>query len=418
VSEKKKGYHLRKTSTSKKGGTPMNHRRVVINSLPQAYHVIKEMNLDTDESDYRSAGRQSLEAILEGRMQERITYYLDEMARLGGVDRRNGSFSRHLLTELGDIELTIPRTRHFSPVSILRAYARRAPQVDRLILACFVLGISTRKVSQALLPVLGEPVSPTTVSRVAQSLDTAVAAFHLRPIKRPYRFLIFDGVVLKRKTGAGSVKRVVLVALGITEEGRKEVIDFSIAPGESQGAWEGFLTDLYKRGLTEQGVELIVTDGGKGLLAALPMVYPGIPLQRCWAHKSRNVLNYVRKADHKAVKADLHAIQYASGIREAQKALGVFRARWNQPYPKAVARLCADEEQLLTFLQIKDSKWWSQIRTTNAIERRFREVRRRTRPMGVFSNRTSMERILYAVFSYENLSQGVATPFLTVTQNS
>ena len=396
----------------------MNHRRVVIDSLPQAYQVIKEMNLDHDESDYRSAGRHSLEAILEGRMQERITYYLEEMARLGAVDRRNGSFSRHLLTELGDIELSIPRTRRFSPLSIIRSYARRAHQVDRLILACFVLGISTRKVSQALLPVLGEPVSATTVSRVAQSLDTAVAAFHLRPIKRHYRFLIFDGVVLKRRTGAGSVKRVVLVALGITPEGRKEVIDFHIAPGESQGAWEGFLTDLYKRGLTEEGIELIVTDGGKGLLAALPIVYPGIPIQRCWAHKSRNVLNYVRKADHEAVKADLHAIQYASGIREAQRAIGAFTHRWNQTYPKAVACLCADEEQLLTFLKIKDSLWWSQIRTTNAIERRFREVRRRTRPMGVFSNRTSMERILYAVFSYENLRQGVATPFLTVTQNS
>ena len=396
----------------------MKQRRVVIDSLPQAYQVIKEMNLDTEESDYRSAGRQALETILENRMQERITYYLEEMARLGEADRRNGSFSRHLLTELGDIELSIPRTRRFSPVSIVRAYARRAPQIDRLILACFVLGISTRKVAQALLPVLGEPVSATTVSRVAQSLDTAVAAFHLRPIKRHYRFVLFDGVVLKRRTGAGSMKRVVLVALGITPEGRKEVIDFHIASGESQGAWEEFLTDLYKRGLGEESIELLVTDGGKGLRAALPMVYPGIPLQRCWAHKSRNVLNYVRKADHEAVKADLHAIQYATGVREAQKAIGAFAQRWNHVYPKAVACLCADEEQLLTFLQIKDAKWWSQIRTTNAIERRFREVRRRTRPMGVFSDRTSMERILYAVFSYENLRQGVATPFLALTQNS
>jgi len=398
----------------------MKRRSVVIDSLPQAYELIKEMNLDTDQgdSDYRTAGRRSLEAILEGRMQERISWYLDEMARLGEADRRNGSFSRHLLTELGDIELSIPRTRRFSPVAIVRAYARRAPQIDRMILACFVLGISTRKVSQALLPVLGEPVSATTVSRVARSLDTAVAAFHRRPLRRPYRFLIFDGVVLKRRTGAGSVKRVVLVALGITEEGRKEVIDFSIAPGESRGAWETFLTDLYRRGLSEEGLELIVTDGGKGLLAALPVVYPNIPIQRCWAHKSRNVLNYVRKADREAVKRDLHAIQYASGIHKAQMAIGAFARRWNHIYPKAVACLLADEEQLVTFFQIKDSSWWSQVRTTNAIERRFREVRRRTRPMGVFSDRTSMERILYAVFSYENHRQGVATPFLAVTQNS
>jgi putative transposase len=391
---------------------------IVIDSLPQAFKVIKEMNLDTDkdDSEYRAAGRRSLATILEGRMQERISWYLEEMARLGESDRRNGYFSRHLVTELGDIELHIPRTRRFSPVRILRAYARRAPHIDRMILACFVLGISTRKVATALLPVLGEPVSATTVSRVAKSLDTAVAAFHRRAIKRLYRFLVFDGVVLKRKTGAGSVKRVVLVALGITPEGRKEVIDFSIAPGESQEAWESFLTDLYRRGLSEETVEMIVTDGGKGLLAALPMVYPKIPMQRCWAHKSRNVLNYVREADREAVKGDLHAIQYASGIKKAQMAIGAFARRWKHLYPKAVACLLADEEQLLSFFQVNDPNLWLQIRTTNAIERRFREVRRRTRPMGVFSDKTSMERILYAVFSYENLGQGVATPFLAVTQ--
>jgi putative transposase len=104
----------------------------------------------------------------------------------------------------------------------VQAYGRRVGEVDRMILACFVLGVSTRKVAQALLPVLGESVSATTVSRVAKTLDGAVEAFHRRPISRRYRFLVLDGVVLKRRTGAGSVKRVVLVALGITAEGRKE----------------------------------------------------------------------------------------------------------------------------------------------------------------------------------------------------
>jgi transposase-like protein len=149
----------------------MRHR-VVINSLPQAYEVIKEMNLDTDQenSGYRSAGRRSLETILEERMQERISWYLDQMARLGEPDRRKGYFSPHLVTELGDIELHVPRTRRFIPVLI--------------VLACFVLRISTRKVAQALVPVLGEPVSAPRVSPVAKSLNTAVAAFHRRTIKR------------------------------------------------------------------------------------------------------------------------------------------------------------------------------------------------------------------------------------------
>jgi putative transposase len=399
--------------------------RVVINSLPQAYQVIKEMNLSAEgwESDYRVAGRDAVRAILEQQMRDRVSWYLDEMARLAGggplargVDRRNGSFSRHLVTELGDIELHIPRTRRFSPLSVVRAYARRTRSVDQAIMACFVLGISTRKVASALLPILGEPVSATTVSRVVKSLDQAVAAFHRRPITRRYRFLFLDGVVLKRKTGAGSVKRVVLVALGITPEGNKEVIDFFTAFGESQNAWETFLADLYRRGLDGEGMEMIIVDGGKGLMSALPLVYPRIPVQRCWAHKVRNVLNYVRKGDYEAVKRDLQAISHAQGSRQAQTALRRFKERWGSTYPKAVTCLLKDEENLLTFFQINDPSLWSQIRTTNAIERRFREVRRRTRPMGVFSDRASMERILYAVFSYENQQQGTGTPFLLLTQ--
>lgn len=391
---------------------------LVIRSLPQAFQMVKEMGLSERwDTDYREAGRGALRGILESQMRDRIDRHLEEMGRSGESDRRNGSFSRHLLTELGDIELHIPRSRRTSAVGVIRAYGRRVGCVDRMILCCFVLGISTRKVAQALLPVLGEPVSATTVSRVARSLDQAVVGFHRRPIPRRYRFLILDGVVLKRKTGAGAVKRVVLVALGMTAEGNKEVIDFCIAPGESQTAWEGFLNDLYRRGLTGQGLELIVTDGGKGLLAALPLIYPGIDIQRCWAHKTRNVLNYVRKADWEAVKADLHKISYARSLRGAQRALGRFQSRWHPSYPKAIKCLLADEEHLLSFFQLKDPRLWPQIRTTNAIERRFREVRRRTRPMGVFADRTSMERILYAVFTYENLRQKTGTPFLTVTQN-
>jgi putative transposase len=394
-------------------------QKLMITSLPQAFKMVKEMNLSTElDSDYREAGRRALQGILEGQMRHRIDRHLEEIARRGEADRRNGVFSRHLLTELGDIELHVARTRRTSAVGVLRAYGRRVDRVDRMILACFVLGISTRKVAQALLPVLGEPVSATTVSRVAKSLDQAVESFHRRPIRRWYRFLLLDGVVLKRRTGAGAVKRVVLVALGITGEGKKEVIDFSIVPGESQTSWEGFLCDLYRRGLTAEGLELIVTDGGKGLLAALPLVYPGVRLQRCWAHKARNVLSSVRKADWEALKGDLHKISHASGLREAQGALGSFCARWRHLYPKAVSSLLSHEEELLSFLQIKDSCLWPQIRTTNAIERRFREVRRRTRPMGVFSDRTSMGRILYSVFSYENLREGISTPFLSVTQNS
>ncbi|MCY4498027.1 MAG: transposase [Rhodospirillaceae bacterium] len=141
---------------------------------------------------------------------------------------------------------------------------------------------------EVLLALLGRPVSASTVSRVAKTLDAAVAAFHGRPLANRYKSLMLDGVVLARKTGAGALRRPVLVALGIRPDDKKEVIDFRLAPGESAAAWEGFLTDLYRRGLTGEGLEVICADGGQGLLATLPMVYPAIPVQRCWAGLLKN----------------------------------------------------------------------------------------------------------------------------------
>jgi transposase-like protein len=382
-------------------------------SIRQAYREVKAFEW---EGDYRAAARKAIKALLEGRMEEYIEDHLEEMNLQGIADRRNGGYERHIVTEAGDVVVAVQRTRLKSAREVLKGFGRRSVVVDRMILECFVLGLSTRKVGRALLGALGEKVSAATVSRVSRQLDGAVEAYHRRRILNCYQFLLFDGVVLKKRTGAGSKKRVVLVALGITKEGKKEVIDFKLAAGESQGAWESFLNGLYRRGLSGEGVELIVVDGGTGLLAGLDLVYGSIPMQRCWAHKARNVLNRVRKADHDAVKKDLHRISHAAGSKEAQRMFRRFVLRWRESYPKAVECLEKDIEHLLNFFAIADSSLWRHIRTTNAIERRFVEVRRRTRPMGVFSDRTSMERILFAIFTYENTKAGISTPLL-LTQN-
>jgi transposase-like protein len=265
--------------------------------------------------------------------------------------------------------------------------------------------------------VLGEAVSPTTVSRIAKTLDGAVAAFHCRKLEDRYRMLVFDGVVLARKTGMGVLRRPVLVVLGVLPDGRKEVIDFRQAPAESQAAWEAFLNDLYQRGLTGRNAKLAVSDGGKGLLAALPLVYPHLPVQRCWAHKTRNILDKCRKADWQRMKRDLHRISHALNRSQARRAAGDFAEHWQALYPKAVACLHADLDELLAYYVFDDPAWRKAGRTTNAIERRFREVRRRTRPMGVMADRTSIDRILYAVFANENRTQGVPSLF-ALTQTS
>jgi transposase-like protein len=158
-------------------------------------------------------------------------------------------------------------------------------------------------------------------------------------------------------------------------------------------------------------------DGGCGLLAALPGVFHDIPVQRCWAHKIRNVLNKVRKADQPKVKRALHKIMNAANAPAARSAARRFAESFENQYPAAVACLRNDLDELLTCFRYRPETDRRAVRTTNAIERRFREVRRRTSPMGTFQDKTSMDRILFAVFTHENKSQGVSTPFL-LTHNS
>lgn len=397
----------------------MPQRAATIESLPMAFELVKQMQgqgLDWGEG-YRPLGRQALATIIEGQMSEAVDRWLEALPVDQAPDRRNGVYRRWLLSELGPIELSVPRSRRYCPVEVLRAYARRSAEIDRMILAGFVLGLSTRKVGEVLLALLGRTVSAATVSQVARTLDQAVAAFHARPLKGRYRALLLDGVVLARKTGAGAVRRPVLVALGLTFEGKKEIIDFRLAKSESAAEWECFLSDLYRRGLTGEGMQMVCVDGGAGLLAALPTVYPNLPVQRCWAHKIRNLLDKVKKADHDEVKRGLHEILNAKTRPKAQSAARRFAERWQSAYPKLVASLRDDLDELLTCWRYKDPRLRKAVRTTNAIERRFREVRRRTRPMGTFQDRTSMDRILYAVFTHENKMQGLNTPFL-MTHNS
>jgi transposase-like protein len=159
-------------------------RAVAIENVGQAFEVVKRcrrtaLSLATIVGRWRGP---ALAAILEERVAVAVERHLDDLAALGEADR-NGSYGRRLPTALGAIELSVPRTRTFSAGAVLRAYARREAEIDRMILVSFVLGLSTRKVGEALLPILGERISASTVSRVAKVLDQAVAGFHARPLR-------------------------------------------------------------------------------------------------------------------------------------------------------------------------------------------------------------------------------------------
>jgi transposase-like protein len=382
--------------------------------------AIHEINGFEWEGDFKPMARQALKHLVEERLEAEMAEYLGVSRYEHASDRhdyRNGHYIRHLLSEMGDLELLVPRSRKGKfPSKLFERYARRCRSVDRVLLACFCLGLSTRKAASVLAPVLGERVSASTISRIARDLDQEVSRYHGRELKDQYQYLFFDGVVLKSKGAVKVQKKILLCAFGITVEGRQEMIDFYPAASESGACWEAFLGDLYKRGLKGDRCELIATDGGTGLHQGLQIVYPKAMLQRCWAHKTRNVLDKVKKKDQPAVKKALNRISHASNRREATNSYWRFSSRWSKAYPRAVACLKKDFDQLLSFFQIKNSQLWSRLRTTNLIERAFREVRRRTRPMGVMAHIQSLQRIVFAVFHH--LNQNWSQLPLKFTHNS
>jgi transposase-like protein len=172
-----------------------------ITNIHQAFKEIKHMAIDTWQEECRVAARGAMKEVIESRMHNAIDIFLGQMRAEGLRDRRNGSFPSHLLTEVGDLELRIPRTRRFSARSLLKRFARRSASIERTILMCFLLGLSTRKVGPALLSILGEPISPSTVSEIAKQLDRSVEAYHQRALLDQYEVLVLDGIVLRRKTG-------------------------------------------------------------------------------------------------------------------------------------------------------------------------------------------------------------------------
>jgi putative transposase len=313
--------------------------------------------------------------------------------------QRNGFYFRDFVTRLGTLRLKIARTRErsFLPGGLER-FQRRAADVMMLIREAFLRGIATRQVGRVIATVTGEVVSAQTVSKLCRSLDHMVRAFHQARLKDEWAYLFLDGVSLRVRRPSGRKRVQMLVAYGVRTNGTRQLLAFLRSAGESQAAWEGFLQDLYRRGLVGRNLLLIVTDGCPGLAAALQTVYPRVAHQRCWVHKMRNILEKVRKRDFDTVKADAQAIYGADTERRARQAFERFRFRWRPIYPTMVRRLERDLPELLTFFRFP-RHLWRKLRTTNAIERCFVEVRRRTRPMVCFVNVESVDRIIYAIFN-------------------
>jgi len=349
-----------------------------------------------------------LQQLLEADSQQQMAEYLGlapyERAEepQERVDSRNGFYERDYVTPLGSIRLRIRRTRQrsFLPRG-LKALERRAPEVAEMIRQAFLRGISTRAVGRVVALLTDEPVSAQTVSRLTRVLDREVQKFHQAPLQDDWAYLLLDGVWLKVRRAFGPQRVLLLVAYGVRANGQRQLLAFTRARAESQAAWESFLWNLHERGLAGRHLQLVLTDGCAGLAAAIETIYPRARHQRCWVHKMRNLRAGVRRRDQAQVKQGAQRLYLARNAAQARAAFRRFRFHWQAPYPALVKRLERDLPELLTFFDFPQPLW-RKLRTTNAIERCFVEVRRRTRPMVLFTNVQSVERIIYAIFSRFN----------------
>jgi len=318
---------------------------------------------------------------------------------------RNGHYFRSLLTTMGLITLLkVPRLREGKKgFKVLPRYLQRSPDVDKGVLEIFLAGVSTRRVKEVLIPWMGQPtLSASTVSIITKVLNEAVQAFHGRRLSDDYVYLILDGIYLKTKSPIHSKRRCILVAYGIKADGTREMIGFKLThKGESQVAWESFLVNLKNRGLEGNSLKLVIVDGNKGLWNAIDLVWLNVPRQRCWAHKLRNIANKIPKKIQKPCMMEASRIYKAESKEEALRAFKHWDKVWRGIIPEAVQCLEEDFEDMMPFFDCP-KELWVKLRTTNIIERVFREVRRRTRPMSCFQNKESVERIIFAIFHRQN----------------
>jgi putative transposase len=378
-----------------------------------------------EEEDWWGGVKEEVLAVVKRLLQETMEEEIIEQLRVTRYERgkmrrsyRNGYRYRSLLTDFGLLDVVkVPRDREglYQP-GVFERYQRRQERVNKLVREMFLAGVSTRKVQEVLGPILNTPLSAQSVSRIVRSLDSEVRRFHEGRLNDHYRYLFLDGVTIKVKCAVGARKRMVLCAYGITIDGVRELVSFRQAPTESAVQWEAFLTDMFRRGLKAKSLELITTDGCPGLHQALDTVYPYIPRQRCWAHKLRNIATKLRRCHQEECLCGARRIYQSSTRREAVALFHLWANRWRSLEPNAVNCLEKDLDELLPFLDCPEEHW-RKVRTTNAIERAFREVRRRTRPMSCFQNLNSVDRIIYGIISHLNKGW-IGKPLLQFTHFS
>jgi putative transposase len=307
-------------------------------------------------------------------------------------DQRNGTRRRRFDTRMGTMDLEVPRPRNgtYFP-SFLEPHTRSERAVYALVQEAFICGVSTRKM-QKLAEELGiTSISKTVVSEYFKELDEEARAFRERPLSGKYPYIFLDAVYEKVRIERTVLSQAVVIAYGVREDGIRELLGLDVVDTESEESWTTFLRGLRERGLT--GVRLVTTDAHRGLVNAVAAIFIGAAWQRCKVHFGRNVVDHAPKAHKEKLAAAVHGIFNQPDQETALAAYQSVREQFGATCPKAMQILEDGLSDALTFMAFP-REHWSRISSTNQIERINREIRRRTRTIGIFPNIASALRLI------------------------
>jgi len=385
----------------------------------EAVQNLREINQEVFLEALAGYIRRFLTMSFQKAIELELTEFLGYQPYERGVSKnnsRNGHYRRSLVTRFGVLKgISVARDRQddFEP-KILRRYQRREDKINQQVMALFIGGISTRRMKTITRMLVGRGYSAGTISNINKQLTADMKAWLTAPIEDDIVYVFLDGLNLPVRRFTVS-KESLLMAIGISRDGRRRVLGVQLGDRESAASWRECLKDLKSRGFKGSCLELGIMDGLPGLEEAFSEVFPRAKIQRCIVHKLRNIAAKLPRSIQKDCLSGVKRIFYAVSQEEARKRFQDWKEQWSKITPGAVECLEKDLEVVLTFY-LFPKEHWIRIRTTNIIERAFKEFRRRTRAMDSFPNEECCLRCVYAISQEldERWSQYQIKKFITI----
>ena len=347
---------------------------------------IIQLNEDLIKHDLKDLVRSSVEETLNALLDKEADELVNAQKYERSKDRqgyRSGHYKRNFQTTAGEVERKVPKLKGVPfETAIIERYRRRESSVEEALIEMYLAGVSVRRVEDITEALWGTKVSPGTISNLNKKAYEHIETWRTRPLTGEYPYVYIDGVYLKRSWG-GEIQNVsILVAIGVSNDGCREIIGAAEGMKEDRESWRSFFVWLKERGLT--GVRLIIGDKTLGMLETIPEVFPDARYQRCTVHFYRNIFSVTPRKKMKAVAMMLKAIHAQESKEAAQEKASQVAEKLREMKLGSAAKKRQDGiDETLTYMDFP-TQHWTRIRTNNTIERLNREIKRRTKAIGAF----------------------------------